>query len=231
MNLPEFTAEASLYKSNNRYRSSGSEDGGLLSGESIELAYFPGPAAKEACNKCLTSAVSDYFECIAFEGFPFSLIHCTLKAWYDSGACVVDDCCPKRCGPPDFGDLAGSGCCDANEQCVDRNDRNSRSGCCPSDQSVCAGKCCAKGESCCGDTCCPANYFCRDGFCSEFPSPLLPPPGTPTPTPPRSGCPSGSAPCGFPDSSGVIRTCCPPGLQCCGYSAQFGPECAAVCIR
>jgi hypothetical protein len=79
-------------------------------------------------------------------------------------------CCPKLCQLEPF-DQPGGGCCDSDEHCVDIDDPNSRHGCCPSDQSVCAGKCCAQGESCCGDTCCPPNYFCRDGgFCSEFPS-------------------------------------------------------------
>ncbi len=183
--------------------------------------YYPGPAAQAACNKCLESALEDYFKCIAFEGFPISLIHCTLKAWWDGGSCIVDDCCPKRCGPPDISDLAGSGCCDADEHCVDIDDPNSRHGCCPSDQSVCGGKCCAQGERCCGDICCPSNYFCLEGgICSEssgFPH-------TPPPPPPAHSCTPGAEPCGEPDSSGVIRMCCPPGLKCCGYSAQFGPR-------
>jgi hypothetical protein len=221
MSIPEFTAQASLYRTNNCYRSSGSEGSDLLSDESIMLAYNPGPAAQAACNKCTNSAVSDYFKCIAFEGFPLSLIHCTLGAWWDAGACVVDDCCPKRCGPPDFFDLAGSGCCDADDTCVAKNDPNSRHGCCPSDQSVCAGKCCAKGESCCGDTCCPPNYFCRDGvFCeSEFIGDF---PNTPPPPPPPNNCIFGGVPCG--------SKCCPPGLECCGvFNGQ--PDCKTSCLH
>lgn len=209
MNIPEFTAQASLYKSSNRYRSSGLKcDKG--SGESIMPAYYPGPAAQAACNQCTKSALADYFECIATEGFPVSLIHCTLKAWWDAGSCIVDDCCPKRCGPPDIFDLAGSGCCDADETCVSKNDLNSRHGCCPSDQSVCAGKCCPKGHTCCGDTCCPPTHFCRDGFCSELPAPSLWPDDWEPPKPPARStnyCRMGFEPCG--------GTCCAPGLECC----------------
>jgi hypothetical protein len=225
MTIPEFTAQASLYRTSNSYRSSSSsEHGDLWSGHGIVPAYFPGPAAKAACNNCLESALTDYFKCIATQGFPFSLIHCSLGAWWDAGSCIVDDCCPRRCGPPDVFDLAGSGCCDANEHCVDRSDPNSRSGCCPSDQTVCAGKCCAKGYSCCGDTCCPPNYFCLGGgFCSEFPGPLLPPRGAQTPTPPPNNCIFGGAPCG--------PKCCPPGLECCSYSVQFGAECKTSCLH
>jgi len=241
MSIPEFTAEASLYRTNNRYRSSGSEFEGSPSTQSVVAAYFPGTATQAKCNRCSEIDLRNYGGCLTVGAIgciasgPFYPVcaggvlgACNLGLLGAQALCAYDDCCPKRCGPPDFFDLAGSGCCDANEQCVDRYDPNSRQGCCPSDQSVCAGKCCAKGESCCGDTCCPPNYFCRDGgFCSEFPSEF---PNTPPPPPPRYSCPPGAAPCGFPDSSGVIRTCCPPGLQCCGvFNGQ--PDCKTSCLR
>jgi hypothetical protein len=216
MNIPEFTAQASLYRTSNRYRSSGSEFGDLGPGASVLPAYYPGPAAQAACNNCLNSAVDDYLKCIASEGFPASLIYCTLKAWWDGGSCVVDDCCPKRCGPPDFFDLAGSGCCDKDENCVDQNDANSRHGCCPSDQRVCAGKCCAKGESCCGDTCCPPGWFCTAGVCSQF-LPFGPPP--PPPPPPRF--------CKTASDCGLGLQCCPAGA---GPAGDLG-VCQPVCIH
>jgi hypothetical protein len=223
MNIPQFTAQSSLYRTSNRYRSSGPEGGNLWSGDSVVPAYNPGPAAQAACNKCADSALGDYFKCIAFEGFPLSLVHCTLRAWWDAGACIVDDCCPKRCGPPDIWDLAGSGCCDAGDTCVAKDDPNSRYGCCPSNQSVCGGRCCAIGEYCCGDTCC-GDPKCYHGMCGAdppFTDPDNPPP--PPPPPPVNNCIFGGAPCG--------PKCCPPGLQCCNYSAQFGPECRTSCVN
>jgi hypothetical protein len=223
MSIPQFTAQVSLYKTSNLYRSSGFEGGDLRAGESIMPAYHPGPVGKAACERCVNSAISDYFYCIATKGFPVSLISCTLGAWWDGASCVVDDCCPKRCGPPDFGDLAGSGCCDADETCVSKDDPYSRTGCCPRDQKVCAGKCCAKGASCCGDTCCAAGYFCRDGmFCEREFIGTFPDTRPPPPPPPFNPCIFGGEYCG--------GKCCDPDLRCC-YPGTGQPYCARDCIH
>lgn len=232
MNIPEFTAEASLYRTSGRYRASVSAKGDLPSGESIILAYFPGPATQAVCDTCLKKAVRDHVICLGLAGgaclasgpfyplcFGAAAASCWAKLGWDVGECVIDDCCPKLCGG--INPFApGKGCCDENETCVDRYDPNSRGGCCPSDQIVCGGKCCAKGESCCGETCCPAGYFCRGGwicereFIGSFPT--TPPP------PPVNNCIFGGAPCG--------NKCCPPGLVCCGvYGGQ--PDCKTSCVR
>jgi hypothetical protein len=214
MVMPGFSAEASVYRTRQHYNASSIGSEGLSSSESIVPAYYPGPAAQAACNKCLVSAVEDYFNCIATQGFPFSLIHCTLKSWWDGGSCIVDDCCPKRCGPPDFFNLAGSGCCDANETCVAKNDPNSRHGCCPSGQSVCGGKCCPTGGPCCGDECgCTGGTVCTEGACT-FPSfgsggPPPPPPLTQHGTFCFFGKPCYDQ-CCPPDK----KCCCPPGRPC-----------------
>jgi hypothetical protein len=235
MSIPEFTAEASLYRTTNRYRSSGSEFDGSIADQSVVAAYFPGTATQAKCNRCSEIALRNYGVCLGIgaigciasgPAYPIcagiALEGCNLELLGAQALCAYDDCCPKICGTPNPFD-PGEGCCDANEQCVDRYDPNSRQGCCPSDQSVCAGKCCAKGESCCGDTCCPPNYFCRDGgFCSEFPSDLLPPPGTPGPPPPINNCIFGGEPC--------QGKCCPPGLVCCGGSPGQ-PDCKTSCLR
>jgi hypothetical protein len=86
---------------------------------------------------------------------------------------------------------------------------------CPLKQAVCGGNCCDQTAPCCGDHCCS----------------LLPPVGTPTAAPPPASCSPDRAPCGFKDATGVIRTCCPPGLQCCSFSAEFGPECKTTCLH
>jgi hypothetical protein len=252
MNIPQFTGQASLYRTSNRYRSSGFEVGGSRLGESVMPAYFPGAETQDKCSTCLDACAAGLVTCnlaggiacgvgcissLVFWGACFAgcegaiIAGCDLTAASCAAVCAATVCCPKACGTPNPFD-PGQGCCDENEGCVDRYDPNSRGGCCPSDQAVCAGQCCAKGESCCGDTCCPANYFCRDGnFCSEFPSNLLPPAGTPAPpgttklnTPERGvrkQCPPGTQQCG--------AECCPPELQCCDLGGgRVG--CRTTCV-
>lgn len=239
MNVPEFTAEASLYRTTGHYRSGAGNTAQdkLLSDQSLIPAYYPGSqATRDACDRCLVRSARDYTTCLAAAAV--GSIPCTIfygacfgaaaavcwgyLAWH-IGECVTDDCCPKRCGA--INPLEpGQGCCEADEQCVDRYDLNSRQGCCPADQIVCAGKCCAKGDFCCGGTCCPEGYFCREGvFCErqyigDFPT-------TPPPKPPKrqlNYCKAGWAPCG--------STCCAPGLKCC--SAGGGQvACMTNCVR
>ena len=235
MNIPEFTAEASLCRTSNRYRSSSAEHVGQPSAHSVFPAYMPGSDTTASCNSCLktctdalfvssgTIALSVASGCLTIIGCPIAVAAGEIAlegAMVAFAACVgycelpvYGECCPKICGFPDPL-TPGSGCCDKNEHCVEQSDPNARQGCCPSDQSVCAGKCCAKGESCCGDTCCPPNYFCRDGgFCSEFPSDF---PNTPPPPPPFNNCIFGGEPC--------QGKCCPPGTVCCGGSPGQ-PDC------
>jgi hypothetical protein len=261
--IPLFTAEASLYRSRGNYSTTWSEGSGPTEANAIVPAYFPGSGTQHDCSICLgdvaksliicdaVPAVTAAVVCAASGWFTFgiscaaagaalatALVACDAAALVATGVCAATTCCPKLCGTPNPFD-PGSGCCDADEACVDQNDPNSRNGCCPSNQSVCAGKCCPVGSSCCGDTCCPLPNHCCGSTCCGPGVPccgdsccsLLPPPGTHTPTPPPTSCSAGSSPCGFPDSSGVIRTCCPPGLQCCSYSAQFGPDCKTSCLH
>lgn len=226
MNLPAFTAQASLYKTSNRYRSSGVELGGSIPDQSVVAAYFPGPETQVKCNRCSEIALRNFAGCLVIGGIsciasgPFypicagaALAACDLGLLSQQAVCAYDDCCPKICGTPNPFD-PGAGCCDANEQCVDRYDPNSRQGCCPSDQSVCGGKCCAIGERCCGDTCCPPNSSCYEGVCGGYPPFVTP--GTPPPPEPVNNCIFGGNPCG--------SKCCPIGTMCCGvFNGQ--PDC------
>ena len=236
MNIPGFTAHASLYKTSNRYRTSGSEFDGSRPAQSVAAAYFPGPETQAKCNRCSEIALRNFGVCLGIGAagsiacgpfypacFGAALGACNLSLLSQQALCAYDDCCPKICGTPNPFE-PGQGCCDANEQCVDRYDPNSRQGCCPSDQIVCAGKCCAKGESCCGETCCPAGYFCRNGwvcereFVGDFPH-------TPPPTPPKrpiNYCRIGWEPCG--------STCCAPGLECCSVGGGR-VACMTNCLR
>lgn len=251
MNVPAFTAQASLYRTSNRYRSLSSEPGDPACVHSIVPAYMPGPATQRDCSVCtglcdkeiegcaivvagVVSAV-----CVATLGFgcpgavaagEAALTVCAEAYAACIGYCNIPGwvpvvggyCCPKICGFPNPLEGSGSGCCDLGEACVDQHDPNSRQGCCPSDQLVCGGHCCAKGEKCCGDTCCPSNYYCVDGYCSEYPTGNVPFGNPPPPPPPVNNCLFGGAPCG--------SKCCPPGLQCCGVF-QGQPDCKTSCLH
>ncbi len=231
MSIPEFTAEASLYKTSNRYRSSSAEFGGTVASQSVVAALTHDDTVNcESCeNRCNVTAA----ECtgIAVAAWTAGLAVCAVTgpfapvcaipvtgayALANAGclgklaACRAINCdSPGSPCCPVFCELGH--CCSHGETCMPQ-------GCCPSNQIVCGGECCGLGESCCGDTCCPPNYFCRDGgFCSEFPSDFLPPNSDP-PKPPINNCIFGGEPCG--------RKCCPPGLQCCGDG-----ECRGSCIN
>lgn len=242
MNIPQFTAQASLYRTSKRYLSSGSLSDEIPSVQVI-AAYYPGPGTQHDCSVCNETCAKTLAYCsagaaaVAVGGCAFGpvtfgiscagavgaaatiLEGCAAAAAICAGGCatpVLGSCCPKVCS---FPSPDGGGCCDSDEACVDRNDPNSRDGCCPSDQVVCGGKCCSQGESCCGNTCCPPNYYCLDdGFCSQFPS-AIPFGNPPPPKPPtevgsfrqKKKCPLGTKRCG--------NECCPPGLQCCDLGA------------
>lgn len=211
MNMPEFTAQASLYTTSNRYRSSGSEVSGLPSTQSVVAAYHPGPTTQAICNGCLQVCSDNWRSCenaaiALFWWDPFVLLT-ALRAKCDSteercrNGCA-DVCCPQLCGPGEPS-TSGAGCCDADESCVDQNDPNSRNGCCPSNQTVCGSKCCPAGFSCIGG-------LCTTGFPNTPPPPL------------DDGCMLfGGVQCG--------KKCCYGGLKCCGvFNGQ--PVCKTDCI-
>jgi hypothetical protein len=239
MNIPQFTAQASLYRTSNRYRSSVAKFDGSPFTQSVIPALNDVDRAN--CDGCEQKCNNDYAVCArdAVIGWTAGLLGCAFSgplypicASAASGAYAIaigvcsgvfgaceiscnspgrSSCCPVFC---ELGH-----CCSHGETCVPH-------GCCPSNQVVCGGECCGVGESCCGDTCCPPNYYCIDeGFCSEFPSaiPFGNPP--PPPPPPVSKCSDfGLAPCG--------SHCCYAGLQCCGVDKFTGqPDCRTSCVH
>jgi hypothetical protein len=235
MSIPNFTAQASLYRSSRHYRGSAASSGSSRPGGSIVLAYRPLPATQIQCSECNDSCSFSNSVCngelvtplAALCGFSlftlpgacaaasYAQLYCDALYAGCTTLCLFKSCCPKACGIPDPL-KPGDGCCDAGEHCVDQNDPNSRNGCCPSDQSVCGGSCCAKGEFCCGDSCCPPDTFCCGGSCCPSGTPCfsgvcayppLIPPGTPPPPPPAPPPPGG----------------CPPGTW---YNPLFG--CAPI---
>jgi hypothetical protein len=241
MNIPAFTAEASLYMTSNRYLSSSSEYSGPLSSYSIVPAYMPGPATQRECSVCTGTcdklaglcgagvAATVAAICVGTLGFGCAgavawggaiLANCAYGYAGCIGLCNVPSwvplvggyCCPKICGLPNPLEGSGSGCCDLGEACVDQGDPNSRQGCCPSGQSVCGGKCCAIGEYCCGDTCC-GDPHCFNDVCGNTP----PFPDNPPPPPPNKCSIWGGQLCG--------TKCCPIGTWCCGVFSDGQPDC------
>ena len=53
MNLPSFSAQASLYKASIHYRSSVADFGGLTTHQSVSAAYILGPDTRQRCSDCL----------------------------------------------------------------------------------------------------------------------------------------------------------------------------------
>jgi hypothetical protein len=247
--MPGFSAEATLYRTRNRYRSSRAAPDGAIPAQSVVAALTHEDT--ENCARCVDKCNQQSSDCVdyatamwtialagcALSGpfypacaaaatgtYAVATAGCFAKLALCDGVCYLpgESCCPQFCGL--------GHCCSKGETCMP-------DGCCPSGRQVCGGECCAQGatccvgaccgpgDHCCGNACCPANVPCApDGSCAGFGN------GPPPPPPPHS-CPPGHAPCGFPDSTGVVRTCCPPGLQCCSYSPEFGPICEVSCIH
>lgn len=207
MSILNFTAQASLYRSSRHYRGSATSPDGSPLGGSIVLAYRPLPATQIQCSQCNDGCDSDYEFCnslitplgvacslfvpAACAAAAYAQLYCDAVYAGCRAYRLFGFCCPKACSVPDPSH-PGEGCCEIGEHCVDQNDPNARSGCCPSDRHICGGKCCAEREVCCGDTCCPPDQPCFDGVCGVYP-PLIPPGTSPPPTPPPpAGCPPGT---------------------------------------
>jgi hypothetical protein len=238
MNIPQFTAQASLYRTSNRYRSSSADCDGSIPTQSVVAAYIPGPETQNKCSGCIQYCVVTRNIClakagvVAFEsclgtGPLFPLCFAGAIVFYGAGcysgyaACfgtchIPGDtpfsgpCCPKPCGFHTPG-IEGSGCCDLDETCVGSGHANTRDGCCPVGQ-YCAGNCCATVGSCCGGTCCPAGFSCIGDVCTTgFPNTPPPPP-----PPPVNNCIFGGEPCG--------KKCCFGDFVCC-HDPWEGPVC------
>jgi len=253
MTIPGFSAHASLYRTSNHYRGVGNAYVDSPSADSVVTAFIPGPETLNRCSGCtticdatrtvcLTKAAATTFESCAAslfigcgpaialgalqaEGCEASHLECFGDCNIPTNPLFESPCCPKVCGPPIPPGKGGAGCCDHGEVCANSGP-NTRDGCCPAGQ-FCGGNCCAVGDRCCGTTCCPPDKFClANGECTSSP----PFSNNPPPPPPPFKCPPGAAPCGLPDKTGVVRTCCPPGLQCCNV-INGQPDCKTSCLH
>lgn len=229
MNLPTLTAEASLYRSSKHYPATYQAAGETPTSREFVPAYYPTYDVVEQCNSRLDGCGGSFLGCLLFTwgnvGVCLGEIYsCWGEAHIPGAPGFFSPCCPKLCSPGDYAAalaqdpnlIVATGCCDADEHCVDRNDPQARDGCCPADQAVCGGKCCSAGDNCCGDTCCdPSSSVCMQGVCC--------PTGTPTVC--NGQCCDG--PC---DGQG---NCCPSPSHLCGSEccAGLSPCCNGVCCE
>jgi hypothetical protein len=233
MTFPTFSAEASEYEATAYYRGHASVGNIPPLAGLVVPAYRPQRTTQFQCSECNDACQSQYEACnglvtgatglvvMACAVFPISCALVPSVAFFGGWACTIffgacrayclaARCCPKACALPDP-TRPGFGCCDSGESCVDENDPNSRSGCCPSDRHVCGGKCCNAEQSCVGSSCCPpgattvCNGVCCAGSCA--PNGLC--------------CPSPNRVCG--------NDCCPPLSKCCeGHCCATGQECHPI---
>lgn len=250
MNIPSFTAQASVYRSQGTYRVAALSSSTSARVDAIVPAFIPSETSQDACRGCTDRCDNLRNICmgkVAIEAaeaclFSFGTGCAGAAAWalietggcyahYAEcfGVCQIPDnpvwkskCCPKVCGIPTPG-VSGSGCCDHGETCKGLGaHENTRDGCCPVGRD-CGEVCCAADEKCCGEICCPTDYYCLDGrTCSQFPGTFQ---DIPAPPRPESNCYffEGGSPCG--------NKCCYGGQQCCGVDSTGGPICKDSCLR
>ena len=231
MTAPSFSAQASLYRTGNRYHASVGDGGAPMADDGVVAAYLPGRETLNRCSGCTDTCVGLRSVCIAKVAWietqaclaSFGIACGPIAAWaafeiagcyghYAKcfGICHVptarevgweSPCCPKLCAFEPG--KPGSGCCDHGEACVGAHNPNTRDGCCPVGQE-CHGNCCAVGEHC-----------LEGGICSTEPGYFENTYPTP-PTPPVNNCIFGGEPCG--------RKCCLGNEVCC-YSPADGFVC------
>ncbi len=241
MSLPRFTADHSLYRSGNSYHSYGAEQDLAISLQSVVPTLTFEDTAN--CSRCENKCNEQSAECVgtAVAAWMIGLVGCAFSGPFypicASGvsaayATAVGVCTAKLAACHAVCNLPGESCCPQFCElghCCSRGETCMPNGCCPSDRQVCGAECCPQGasccdgaccgpeEHCCGNACCPANVPCgTDGLCAGFTT-------TPPPPPPANNCIFGGAPCG--------PKCCPPGLQCCSYSPEFGADCKTSCLH
>jgi hypothetical protein len=225
--VPGFTAETTLFKSANRYRSSGPPRDGASTAQAVMLALSD--ADRGRCDRCENKCNEQAAECTGYAaaGFAVGLVGCIaagpfyplcagpVTAAYGIAiatcgvkhvACLAGEChAPGGSCCPVFCELGH--CCSTGERCTNN-------GCCPSDRQICGGECCDPGYFCCNGQCC--NEMCIDGVCT-YPSfgaytPVEREPAR-APNPFTGGCEPGWTKC--------RDQCCPPGQKCCGYGCDY----------
>lgn len=222
INIPGFSAEATLYRTRNRYRLSISALSTSVTAQSVVPALNSEDRARcdrceNKCNnaaaECLGYATGSWSAalagCAAFGPFaPACAIPATAIYLSACGVCYAKLalCYVVGCNLP--GD---SSCCP--EFCELGH-------CCSRGETCCGDMCCAPGQTCCGgNKCCPAGWHCTDGFCSDS----VPFSNEPPPTPPPYNPLTDLDPISPVFCYGKI---CRRGEKCCGPQG-----CGAVCVN
>lgn len=260
MNIPSFTAQASLYRTSNRYRSSGGDFGCSIAVESVVapyipelspmdtvvLAYFPGPGTRHDCNDCLggvakaliicggTAAISAAAVCATTGWFTFGLSCAGAAAAY--GAALIG--C-NAAALVATGICAATTCCP--KLCGVPNPFDPGSGCCDSDET-CVDQndpnsrhgCCPVGRDC-GSVCCAPGEKC----CGEICCPLNYYCVDNRTCSEYPGTFANTYPPTPPDNgcyffaggSPCGSKCCYGGLQCCGVYENGQPICKKSCVH
>lgn len=213
MNIPEFTAQASLYRTSNSYRSLAFDRASLQ--RTVLVPQLGGPG---------------------FEGYGNCISDCIDTKQYYNPKLTYEEAgqaCAGACRDPGGtspGPRVGYGPSCGNsppDSCA-----NKRAVCCaftPGFPFTCAGICEVYYDICLEDSrreCLIARHGPLTGGSSypltvEFPS-AIPFGNPPPPPPPVNNCIFGGAPCG--------TKCCLPGLECCGvFNGQ--PDCKTSCLH
>lgn len=258
MNIPGFNAEASIYRTSGRYRSSGLGGGDASAGGAIFPAYYPGADTQARCNNCMTGCVEKFEYCLAVGAggcafgciatgplYPACYAACMggVLGSCDAGllGCEFLTCAAPR--PELFGwePLGESPCCP--KVCGFLNPLVPGEGCCDKGEH-CVDRfdpnarqgCCPSDQSVCGGKCCAkgdrccGNECCPAGwFCDNgFCTQSMPFLGGPPPKPLKPSPGSGLFDCAR-GWTHCKDKCCPPGLHCC---VQVGgtTSCQADCL-
>jgi hypothetical protein len=187
MNMPEFTAQASLYRTSGRYRSSGLGGGDASAGEAIFPAYYPGADTQARCNNCMTICVERYEGALAAGAvgcaagciatgplYPACYATCmggvlaSADAWLLG--CEFLSCAAPRSELFGWHPLGTSPCCP--KVCGFLNPFVPGEGCCDEDEH-CVDRfdpnarqgCCPSDQSVCGGKCCAKGETCCGNEC------------------------------------------------------------------
>src|SRR5438270_3404954 len=88
MNIPQFTGQASLYRTTNRYHSSATDFSGSPSDRSVVAAYMPGPHTQERCSGCTDICVGLRDVCLAEVAFSVTEA-CVGSLGFGCGAAIA----------------------------------------------------------------------------------------------------------------------------------------------
>jgi hypothetical protein len=254
MNLPTFSAQASLYRATNRYRSPVAGFGGVATDRSVVAAYMPGPQTQQRCSDCLHPYRVARDICRAKTAWMVGS-YCGLTGIFTlgTGCAAAIALGAQQIAGCEEGYAVGFGICHIPGGAGDFSGR-----CCPKvcgvhTPGVPGSGCCDHGETCqgigmrentregccpvgrdCGSVCCAPGEKCCGEVCCPSTHYCLNNtcsehpgtfPNTPPPAPRESPCYF------FAGGSPCGSKCCYGGMQCCGVDPKGEPICQWSCVR